>query len=98
MVYVREQTVEGYLIARVKASGGFTRKVVWQGRRGAPDRLCGWPELGNGGFVETKPPAGYDNQAHQEREQKRLRACGFRVDVLSTKDAVDTYVLEMTTR
>jgi len=38
-----ERDVEDYLVKRVKALGGECRKVVWPGRRGAPDRLVMLP-------------------------------------------------------
>lgn len=99
---MRETTVEEYLDRRVKETGGFTRKVVWPGRRGAPDRLVGWPRTavrsGDAvhGLVEMKKPKGPGAEDHQLREHDRLRAIGFRVDVIHTKEAVDAYVLEMT--
>lgn len=36
---LRERDIERYLVKRVKELGGEVRKVVWPGRRGAPDRL-----------------------------------------------------------
>lgn len=42
---MRESTIERYLVRRVKALGGEVRKVTWQGRRGAPDRLVMLPPL-----------------------------------------------------
>ena len=89
-----EAGVEGYLKERVAATGGEQRKVVWPGRRGAPDRLCGWPN-GRHGLVELKRPKG-TAEAHQAREHARLRVIGLRVDVIDTRAAVDAYVEEMT--
>jgi len=40
---VRESTIEAYLVKRVKELGGEVRKVSWQGRKGAPDRLVMLP-------------------------------------------------------
>lgn len=47
---MRERTVEAHLKQRVEATGGLVRKVQWIGRKGAPDRLVGWPE-------DTRPSA-----------------------------------------
>jgi hypothetical protein len=90
---VIEAHVETYFKRRVKETGGEERKVVWPGRKGAPDRLCGWPN-GRHGFVELKRPKGRA-EAHQAREHERLRAIGFRVDVIDTTALVDSYVEEM---
>ena len=40
---MRENTIEEYLVERVKAMGGEVRKVKWIGRHGAPDRLVMLP-------------------------------------------------------
>lgn len=104
-----EKTVEKYLCDRVKATGGEVRKLIFAGHRGAPDRLVGWPERqGTNGLVtytlvpvnvlvEMKKPKGPGAEAHQLREHKRLRAIGFDVRVIHTKEQVDAFILEMTT-
>ena len=92
----RERKVEDHLRERVKATGGFTRKMQWLGFRGAPDRLCGWPNIGRFGMVELKCPKTPVAEEHQAREHKRLRDSGIRVDVLPSIEAVDAYVAEMT--
>lgn len=88
-----EAAVESYFKRRVKETGGDERKVVWPGRKGAPDRLAGWLN-GRHGFVELKRPKG-KAEAHQAREHERLRAIGFRVDLIDTRELVDVYVEEM---
>jgi hypothetical protein len=40
---MKESAVEAYLVERVKKLGGEVRKVSWQGRKGAPDRLVMLP-------------------------------------------------------
>ena len=98
-----EAPIEQHLVKRVKETGGEVRKVVWPGRRHAPDRLVGWPETGTGqqkleaahALVETKRPKG-KARGGQLREHERLRAIGFRVEVLDTIEAVDRFVREMT--
>jgi hypothetical protein len=53
--------------------GAEVRKIVWQGRRGAPDNLLMLD--GRHCFVETKAP-GKALEPHQERELERLRRFG----------------------
>ena len=97
---MKEQRVEDYLIKRVEETGGFTRKIQWIGRRGAPDRLCGWPpsryRIGCFGMIEMKRPLTPKAEAHQKREHERLRSIGIRVDVLTSFEDVDRYVEGMT--
>lgn len=40
---MRESDVERYLVNKVRALGGECRKVVWVGRKSAPDRLVMLP-------------------------------------------------------
>lgn len=91
---MKERNVEDHFIERVAATGGLQRKVAYIGRRSCPDRLVGWPN-GRTGLVELKRPLGKARD-DQDREHKRLRAHGFRVDVLDTIEAVDEYVEWMT--
>lgn len=90
---MRESTVEDYFDSQVRLSGGDVRKVEWIGRRGAPDKLAGWPN-GNHGLVELKRPRGMV-EAHQLREHTALRRMGLQVDVISTFAEVDDYVRRM---
>ena len=84
-----EADVEDYLARRVKARGGEVRKVAWLGRKHAPDRLvmlgCKHP------LVELKRP-GEKPCAGQLREHGRLRAAGFEVFVIDTREGVDRLV------
>ena len=89
---ITEAPVESYLVRRVKETGGDHRKVTWPGRRGAPDRLCGWPR--QAAFVELKRP-GEVPTAAQLREHAKLRAMGFKVEVISDFDQVDAFVRRM---
>jgi hypothetical protein len=93
---MKEKRVEDHLIRRVAETGGFTRKVQWIGRKGAPDRLCGWPQFKRFGMPELKKPTTPTAEAHQKREHERLRSIGIQVDVLATIEDVDRYVEEMT--
>jgi len=100
---MRESQVEAYLVERVEATGGFIRKLVYVGRRSCPDRLVGWPRNPERKYtqparhvlVETKRPKG-KARADQEREHERLRAIGFRVEVLDTIEKVDAFIESMT--
>jgi hypothetical protein len=93
---MKESKVEQHLRARVAETGGIERKAQWIGRRGCPDRWCGWPRTQRTGWVETKKPLTPHAADHQAREHARMRACGERVDVLATIEDVDAYVEEMT--
>ena len=103
---MRESKVETHLIDRVTATGGFTRKLVFVGRRGAPDRLVGWPQrhAPDRGwrwapihvFIELKRPLTPVEEDHQKREHERLRAIGFDVRVLATIEEVDRFIEEQT--
>lgn len=102
---MKEIAVENYLAKRVKEIGGEVRKVVWPGRRGAPDRCVMMPDRARFGvpqrttyWVELKRPglgATFPNNAHerqQAREHVRMRACGQSVSVIDTKEGVDLFV------
>ncbi|EOY5717005.1 VRR-NUC domain-containing protein [Enterobacter hormaechei] len=92
MNYERESIVEKHLIAEVKKVGGVAYKFVSPGRRSVPDRIVLLPG-GHLIFVECKAP-GIPPRADQLREHERLRALGFTVVVLDSKNA--TEVLSLT--
>ncbi|MDG0507430.1 VRR-NUC domain-containing protein [Klebsiella quasipneumoniae] len=84
MAYERESLIEKHLVAAVKTAGGVAYKFVSPGRRSVPDRIVLLP----GGriiFVECKSP-GKAPRVDQLREHERLRALGFNVVVLDSKD------------
>jgi hypothetical protein len=83
---MREATIEAWLVARVKALGGIAYKFTSPGRRSVPDRLCLLPK-GRAVFVECKAP-GKKPTPGQSREHARLRALGFRVDVVDSKESI----------
>ena len=87
---MREARIEEHLKRRVEARGGEVRKVSWQGRRGAPDRLV-LLEDRLPTFVELKRP-GLTADPHQEREHKKLRKYNCRVIVLDTKEKIDAWL------
>lgn len=89
----RERDVRRHLKTRLKTYGGELRKVKWIGRNGAPDELVLIPGIDgrqpqHGAFVELKAP-GKEPEPHQLREIEKLRAHGFSVYVLDTREAVD---------
>lgn len=95
---MRESEIEAHLVKRVKQLGGEVRKVVWQGRRGAPDRLVmlpygSWRETfrdpgDNTIWVELKA-TGVKPDAHQLREHARMEGMGQHVVVIDSIEGVD---------
>lgn len=84
MTYTRESAIEKHLVNEVKKAGGIAYKFVSPGRKAVPDRLVLLP----GGcliFVECKAP-GEKPRADQIREHEKLRALGFNVAVLDSKN------------
>jgi len=88
MTYVREESVEIYLVERVEALGGECWKWTSPGRQGVPDRICMFPGE-HIFFVETKAPKGSRMQPAQPRRHRDLRAMDFRVYVPKTRGEVD---------
>lgn len=93
---MRESTVEGYLVDRVKATGGFVRKQIWLGCNGAPDRFCWWPN-GRHAWIELKRPgkAATGLEPHQLREINKMLRSGLDVRVIDTKKGVDEFIADM---
>lgn len=86
---VRESKIERHLETEVSRLGGTTRKLAYQGRKGAPDRLVLLP--GRMFMVELKAP-GKTARIEQEREHALLRRSGISVKTLDTIEAVDRWV------
>ncbi|EMU80080.1 VRR-NUC domain protein [Escherichia coli MP021017.5] len=84
MAYERESLIEKHLVAEVKKAGGGAFKFISPGRRSVPDRIVLLPG-GRIVFVECKAP-GKPPRAGQLREHGRLRALGFTVVVLDSKN------------
>ena len=61
---MKELTVERYLMRQVRKLGGEVRKVVWVGRRNAPDRLVMLPPL-PAGSIRTETHLG--QEVHWQR-------------------------------
>ena len=84
MAYERESLIEKHLVTEVKKAGGVAFKFVSPGRRSVPDRIVLLPG-GRLVFVECKAP-GKPPRSDQLREHERLRALGFTVVVLDSKN------------
>ena len=84
MAYERENLIEKHLVAEVKKAGGGAFKFVSPGRRPVPGRIVLLPG-GRLVFVECKAP-GKPPRTDQQREHERLRALGFAVVVLDSKN------------
>jgi len=87
---VREKVIEAYLRDRVKDAGGKAYKFVSPGNRGVPDRLVLFPNA-KITFVELKAP-GEKPTPLQVAQAKKLRALGFEVLTLDSKQGVDDFM------
>jgi hypothetical protein len=96
-----EGEVRKHLRKQTLAHGGEHRKLRWIGRANAPDEFIFWsvpeghPPIA--AFVECKRPK-FAATAAQAREHERMRAAGFRVEVVDTKDLADMLISELTKR
>lgn len=81
-----ERDVVGYLMDRVRDSGGEVRKCRWIGRNGAPDLRVLLP--GRAFWVEAKAGKKGPTPA-QSREHTRMRAAGEIVWVIDSFEKVD---------
>lgn len=90
---VAERNIERALVKRVKELGGQVRKVVWQGRRGAPDRLVLLPKKRGPRllFVELKAPKGKLSKL-QEIEHEILANYGVRVVVVNSIKQIEEVI------
>ena len=91
---IRESRVETSLHNKVKAAGGYSRKLKFLGFNGAPDRLIGNPDTERHWVVELKRPKGPAEEAHQRREHARMRAIGFEVLIIHTLEQVEQFMQE----
>ena len=82
-----ERLVESYLVERIRAHGGETRKLTWVGRSGAPDRIALFPN-GVVWFIECKAKAG-KLSAQQKAEQEMLNRLGFLAVAVYSREEVD---------
>lgn len=83
---MRERDLERALVRAVSGQGGLALKFVSPGLAGVPDRLVLLPE-GRMSFVELKAP-GKKPAPQQLLRHRQLRALGFRVFVIDSKDQI----------
>lgn len=88
-----EKKVEIYLKSKIESLGGLCVKFAPLFFAGFPDRIVLLPG-GRCLFVELKAE-GKTPGALQRRVHAALRALGFRVDVLDSKESVDKYLLSL---
>lgn len=87
--------MENYLRRRVKEEGGKIRKVRWLCRDGAPDNLVWWSGP-RAAFIECKAPGVRVNPKDpQAREIARLRADGWTVYVVDSREMVEGVIREI---
>ena len=90
-----EGKVRTHLRKRAIGAKAEHRKLGWIGRRNAPDELIFWnvpdghPPIA--ALVECKAPGEEPTEA-QLREHVRLRAGGFRVEVVDSEESADLLV------
>jgi len=87
---MRERDIEKYLREQVRAAGGRAYKFVSPGNAGVPDRLVLFPG-GKAAFAELKAP-GKKPTALQQAQAEKIRALGFQVAVIDSKQGVDEFV------
>ena len=88
-----EKVLEAELRERCKALGWMCIKLTSQYQRGLPDRLI----LMLGGlvcFVELKT-TGKKPTALQRVTHERLRALGYRVEVVDTSESLDNLIVDL---
>lgn len=93
IVLVTEKKIEKYLVTSVERLGGLCVKFPPLFFRGFPDRIVLLP----GGliiFVELKAPS-EKPRLIQTKVHGKLKALGFRVEVIDTIEGVDTFILTL---
>lgn len=88
----RERDIERRLKVRVEKAGGWCLKFL-SSVSGVPDRICLFP----GGkiiFVELKRKC-LKPRPLQERQIKRIRELGFRVEVIDSEEGIEELIREM---
>lgn len=85
-----EKLVERKLVELVKINNGMCIKLLCDQLIGLPDRLCLFPNH-KMAFVETKT-TGQKPRRIQAYMHKKLRALGFRVEVIDSVESVINFV------
>ena len=76
---MRESGVEIPVVVKAERAGYFVRKVRWEGRRHAPDRLFARKDRGQV-YIEFKKP-GEKARRGQEIEHRKMRQAGIEFHV-----------------
>ena len=88
-----EKALEAELRERCKALGWMCIKLTSQYQRGLPDRLVLMPGC-HVCFVEIKT-TGKKPTALQRVTHERLRALGYRVEVVDTTESLDNLIVDL---
>lgn len=87
-----EKLIERKLVQKVNALGGMCIKLLTYQLIGLPDRMCLFPG-GKIAFVELKT-TGKKPRKSQEIIHNKLRALGFRVEVIDTTEGLTNFINE----
>ena len=90
MVVESEKVIERKLVEAVKANGGMCIKLLCDNLLGLPDRMVLMPH-GKIAFAELKT-TGRKPRRIQVLMHKKLRALGFRVDVIDTTEGINNFI------
>jgi hypothetical protein len=88
-----EKKIEKYLVMGIERLGGLCVKFPPLFFRGFPDRIVLLPK-GLIVFVELKAP-GEKPRLIQTKVHHKLKALGFRVEVIDTVEGVDVFILTL---
>lgn len=88
-----EKVIERMLVEQIKANGGMCIKLLSDQMIGLPDRLCLMPNR-KICFVELKS-TGRKPRRIQTFIHNKLRALGFRVEVIDTVEGVKQLIGEL---
>lgn len=90
MVIESEKVIERKLVEAVKANGGMCIKLLCDNLLGLPDRMVLMPHS-KIAFVELKT-TGQKPRRIQVFMHKKLRALGFKVEVIDTTEGINNFI------
>ena len=85
-----EKVIERKLVEAVKANGGMCIKLLCDNLLGLPDRMVLMPHS-KIAFVELKT-TGQKPRRIQVFMHKKLKALGFRVEVIDTTEGINNFI------
>lgn len=85
-----EKVIERKLVEAVKANGGMCIKLLCDNLLGLPDRMVLMPH-NKIAFVELKT-TGQKPRRIQVFMHKKLKALGFRVEVIDTTEGINNFI------